>query len=128
MQNYTAATIEGFVTHEPMLRSTKTGKSVCTFSIAVNHYSQPDAPPRVSYIDVETWEKVADICGKNVSKGKRIMVIGSLKQDRWEGKDGKTQSKIKLVGNQIRFLDTLPERARSETKEGQEENKGNATA
>ncbi|HDP80568.1 MAG TPA: single-stranded DNA-binding protein [Spirochaetes bacterium] len=128
MQNYTAATIEGHVTHEPTLRSTKTGKSVCTFSIAVNHYSQPDSPPRVSYIDVETWEKVADMCGKNVAKGKRIMVIGSLKQDRWEGKDGKTQSKIKLVGTQIRFLDSLPEYARKDAVEGQENVQKEATA
>ena len=63
------------------------------------------SPPKVSYIDIETWEKVAEMCGKSVSKGKKIMVIGTLKQDRWEGKDGKTQSKIKLVGKEIRFLD-----------------------
>ena len=59
MLNYTAATIEGFVTHPPVIKKTKTGKSLCTFSIAVNHYSSPDAEPRVSFIDVETWEKVA---------------------------------------------------------------------
>jgi len=105
MFNYTAATIEGNVTHDPVMRTTKTGKAVCTFSIAINHYTSPDTPAKVSYIDIETWEKVAEMCGKSGSKGKKIMVIGTLKQDRWEGKDGKTQSKIKLVGKEIRFLD-----------------------
>jgi single-strand DNA-binding protein len=109
MLNYTAATIEGNVTHEPVLRTTKTGKSVCSFSIAINHFSSPDAQPRVSFIDVETWEKAADMCAKNVTKGRRVMVIGTLKQDRWEGKDGKTQSKIKLVGKEIRFIDIKKE-------------------
>lgn len=106
MNNFAAATVEGFVTHEPQLKKTKTGKSVCTFSIAVNHYSKSEEPPKVSFIEVETWEKVAEMCSKNVSKGKRLMVIGSLRQDRWESEDGKTKSRIKIVGNEIRFLES----------------------
>jgi single-strand DNA-binding protein len=55
---------------------------------------------------VETWEKIAEICSKNVTKGKRLMVIGSLRQDRWEDDNGKTQSRIKIIGNDIRFLES----------------------
>jgi single-strand DNA-binding protein len=106
MQNLAAATIEGFVTQNPVLKKTKTGKSVCTFSLAVNHFTKIDENPKVSYIEVETWEKIADICSQSVTKGKRLLVIGGLRQDRWEGKDGKTQSRIKIVGNEVRFLET----------------------
>ncbi|HON80257.1 MAG TPA: single-stranded DNA-binding protein [Spirochaetota bacterium] len=107
MHNYTAATVEGFVANEPIVRETKTGKSVCTFAVAINHYSDPDSAPKVSYLDVETWQKLAEMCSKNVKKGKRIMVMGGLRQDRWEGKDGRIQSKIILIGREIRFLDSL---------------------
>ena len=113
MHNYANATIEGFVTHEPVLKATKTGKSLCTFSVAVNHFSRADSDPKVSYIDVETWEKVAELCSRSVNRGRRIMVIGKLRQDRWEGKDGRMQSKIKIVGNEIRFLES-PERTKKE--------------
>lgn len=106
MYNFAAATIEGFVTHEPQLKKTKTGKSVCTFSIAVNHYSKSEEPPRVSFIEVETWEKTAEMCSNNVTKGKRLMIIGNLRQDRWESEDGKSRSRIKIVGNEIRFLES----------------------
>lgn len=104
--SYTAATVEGFVTQSPVLRKTKTGKTICMFSLAVRHYSAPDAEPKVSFMDIETWEKLADLCSEKVDKGKRLMVIGTLRQDRWEGKDGKNQSKIKLIGNQVRFLES----------------------
>jgi single-stranded DNA-binding protein len=57
MQNYSNATIEGFVTHEPQLRKTKTGKSVCSFSLAINHYSKSDEPPRVSSSKLKQWGK-----------------------------------------------------------------------
>ncbi len=107
MHNYTAATVEGFVANDPTLKETKTGKAVCTFAVAINHYSEPDGPPRVSYIDVETWQKLADHCAKTVMKGKRVMVMGNIRQDRWEGKDGRTKSKIILIGKEIRFLDSM---------------------
>lgn len=106
MVNYTTATIEGNVTHSPEYRKTKTGKSLCTFSLAVNHYSNEQEKPKVSYIDVETWEKVADLCSSKVSKGRRLLIIGRLRQDRWEDKDGKIRSRIKIVGNEVRFLES----------------------
>lgn len=105
MNNYASATVEGFVTQSPIMRETRTGKKVCSFSLAVNHYAGKDQEPRVSYIEVETWEKIAEVCGSYVDKGKRLMVIGALRQDRWEGKDGSHQSRIKLVGNEVRFLE-----------------------
>jgi single-strand DNA-binding protein len=105
MRNYAGATVEGFVTRNPSIRKTKTGKNVCNFSIAINHYSKEDSDSKVSYIDVETWEKLAEICSGSITKGKRIMIAGALRQDRWEGKDGKSESRIKIVGNEIIFLE-----------------------
>ena len=115
MQNYTTATIEGHVTHDPIIKETKTGKSLCTFSLAVNHFTRSEDNPKVSFIDVETWDKQADICGRNVAKGKRLMVIGRLRQDRWEGEDGKARSKIKVVGTEVRFLEMMK---KEESEEG----------
>lgn len=107
MQNFSNATIEGFVTHDPQSKTTKTGKSLCTFALAINHYSKSDEPPKVSFIEVETWEKIADFCSRNITKGKRIMVMGSLRQDRWEDDKGKIQSRLKIVGNEVRFLESV---------------------
>ena len=107
MQNYATATIEGYATQEPNLKTTPSGKLVCHFSLAVNHYTKENADHNVSFIDIEVWEKIAEICSENISKGKRIMVIGDLKQDRWEDKEGRKQSKVKIVGHEIRFLESF---------------------
>ncbi|PKL15816.1 MAG: single-stranded DNA-binding protein [Spirochaetae bacterium HGW-Spirochaetae-5] len=104
MQNFSNATIEGFVTHDPQAKTTKTGKSLCTFALAINHYTRNDEPPQVSFINVETWEKTAEFCSRNITKGRRILVTGSLRQDRWEDDNGKMQSRIKIIGNEIVFL------------------------
>jgi len=118
MQNYATATIEGFVTHDPVVKKTKTEKTVCTFSLAVNHYTKADAEPKVSFIEVETWEKIAEVCADSITKGRRVMVIGSLRQDRWENPDGKIRSRLKIVAGEVRFLESA--RTGRETRSQQE--------
>ncbi len=99
--------MEGFVTHEPVVRKTKTGKTVCTFSIAVSNSSQTQAAPHMNYFDVETWNRLAEFCSGTISKGKLVQVSGRLRQDRWEGADGKMRSRIMLVGRTVKFLEKL---------------------
>lgn len=100
--------LEGRVTHDPVLRKTKTGKSVCTFSIAMNHWdSKAASQPQVTYIEIETWEKLADLCAEHIKKGRRIQATGRLKQDRWQGDDGKTRSKLKLVTKMVSFIEPI---------------------
>jgi len=105
MMSHNKVEIDGFVTRDPQVKETKSGKSLCTFTLAMNHHSEAETTPKVSYIDIETWSHLADICVRNLKKGKKVMVIGKLRQDRWEGKEGKTRSRIILVGREIRFLD-----------------------
>ena len=107
MTYFDMATIEGNATRDPVLKTTRTGKNVCSFSLAVNHYSKDDSEPKVSFIDVDTWDKLAEICSDGVKKGRRVMVMGTLRQERWEGQDGKKQSRIKIVGKEVRFPEAV---------------------
>jgi single-strand DNA-binding protein len=119
---YSTATVEGFATKDAVLKKTKNGKSLCTFSIAIQHYSNSNAEPQVSFLDVETWEKTADFCNDVINKGKKILVIGTLKQDRWENADGKMRSKIKLIGKQVRLLEAKKPDSTNNTNAAQNNN------
>lgn len=104
MKNLTNVTLEGYVTHDPVLKETKTGKSVAKFGLACRYYPGAGEDPRVSFYDVESWEKLAKMCSEKVKKGSRLIVFGYLRQDRWEGSDGKPRSKVIVVANSIRPL------------------------
>ncbi|MBF0619714.1 MAG: single-stranded DNA-binding protein [Candidatus Omnitrophica bacterium] len=97
--------IMGNLTRDPELKTTPSGKSVCSLSIANNRiYSKNnERVTEVSYFDVEVWGVVAENCGKYLKKGSGIIVEGRLKQDRWE-KDGKTQSRVRISANSVHFL------------------------
>ena len=75
--------------------------SVCRLVLAVNdQYSKEE---KVSYIDVEAWGKLAELCQQYLTKGRQAGVEGRLVQDRWE-KDGKTMSKLYVKADNVQFL------------------------
>jgi single-strand DNA-binding protein len=114
MQHYQRVTIEGNVCHNPTIKSTKTGKSICSFSMAVNHFSKNESDKSVSFFDIDAWDKLAEICSEHISKGRRLIVIGTLKQNRWEDGDGKKQSKVRIIAKEIRFLENAKKFVESE--------------
>ncbi len=97
--------VMGNLTRDPELKSLPSGKTVCVMSIANNRvYSKAgERTTEVSYFDVDVWGPAAENCAKYLKRGSGIVVGGRLKQDRWE-KDGKTQSKVRIVANSVHFL------------------------
>jgi len=95
------ATIEGFITHDATEKITKSGKYLIMFSLAINHYTKPGEPPRVSFIEVEAWDYRHF---ETLLKGIKVMVSGVLRQDRWEDERGKVVSRLKIIANEITFL------------------------
>ena len=57
-----------------------------------------------SFIDCETWGKLTEIVQKYAGKGKQVAIEGKLKQDTWDGQDGKKQSKIKIKVDSLQLL------------------------
>lgn len=105
MINLAKAILEGNLTRDPEIKKTKSNKSVTTFTLALNHeWGAKDGNKAVSYIQIETWEKLAENCAEYLKKGSRALVDGALRQDRWQDEDGKPQSRVKVVAYNVHFL------------------------
>lgn len=93
----------GRLTRDPEQRTTTTGKTVASFSIAVDRMGAGDA---TDFFNVTAWEKLGELVMQYLGKGRRVLVQGRLRQDSWEDKDsGKKQSRIEVVANDVTFLD-----------------------
>lgn len=81
------------------------GQARANVSIAVNRSRKNGEQwiDEVSYFDVTIWGKTAENLKPYLLKGKQIAVDGYLKQDRWE-KDGKTNSRVTIVANNVQLL------------------------
>ena len=76
-----------------------------TISIANNKSikSNGEWKNKVSYYDVVLWGKLADNLKPYLVKGKGLVVVGTLDQDRWE-KDGQKRSKEYITASEIKLL------------------------
>ena len=93
----------GRLTRDPEQRTTTTGKTIASFSIAVDRMGASDA---TDFFNVTAWEKLGELVMQYLGKGRRVLVQGRLRQDSWEDKDrGKKQSRIEVVANDVTFLD-----------------------
>lgn len=93
----------GRLTRDPEVRTTSTGKNITSFSIAVDRGGQED---QADFFNVTAWEKLGELVSQYLSKGRRCLVQGRLRQDSWEDKEtGKKQSRIEVVATDVTFLD-----------------------
>ena len=93
----------GRLTRDPEQRTTASGKNVVSFSIAVDRQSQDD---QADFFNITAWDKLGDLVMQYLSKGRRVLIQGRLRQDRWEDKDtGKRQSRIEVTASDVTFLD-----------------------
>jgi single-strand DNA-binding protein len=106
MNNLNSILIEGNLVRDPLLRTTPKGTSLCTFSLASNCYYKQDSglEKEVGFFDVEAWAKLAENCYHLGHKGRGVRVVGRLKQNRWNGTDGKTHSRVSIVAEHVEFL------------------------
>jgi single-strand DNA-binding protein len=97
--------IVGNLVRDPLLRSTPKGTQLCTFTLASNRFFRQDSgmEKEVSFFDVETWSRLAEHCYSQGRKGRGVRVVGRLKQDRWNGTDGKTHSRVAIVAEHVEF-------------------------
>jgi single-strand DNA-binding protein len=102
MSNTNVVVVVGNLTKAPELRTTPSGTSVCSFSVAVNEYYKGEQ--RASFFEVVAWGKVAENVDKYLDKGSKVAVQGNLKQDRWENDKGDKRSKVKINAFSVEFL------------------------
>jgi single-strand DNA-binding protein len=93
----------GRLTRDPEQRTTPSGRTVVSFSIAVDRAGQDD---QADFFDVTAWEKLGELVMQYLSKGRRVLVQGRLRQDSWDDKEtGKRRSRIEVTATDVTFLD-----------------------
>jgi single-strand DNA-binding protein len=116
MNNLNSVLLEGNLTRDPELRYTAKGTAVCRFAIACNRSYKQDEQRQeeVSYFDVTTWSRLAEICAEYLVKGRGVRVVGRLKQDRWEDDSGNRRSRIEVIAEHVEFKPQRRDEAETE--------------
>lgn len=109
--------IIGNLTKDPESRGTNSGKTVCTFSVAVNRAGR-DPGEEAEFFTVVAWEKLGENCAKYLSKGRKVAVVGPVSLKRYTTKSGEKRAYLEVRAEQVEFL-SAPQKNAPAANEGQ---------
>lgn len=97
-------TIIGNLTRAPELRTTQTGKNVCSFTVAVNRRKSASGQQEADFFRVTAWDKLGENCGKYLDKGRKVAVVGPVRVSTYTANDGSTRAQLDVTADEVEFL------------------------
>ncbi len=103
-------TLMGRLTADPELRTTTSGRSVCTFSIAVERsYAKPGEQRQADFINIVAWENSANFVTRYFSKGSMIAIRGEIQTRSYEDKNGNKRTAFEVIAREVSFCGSKAE-------------------
>ena len=99
--NFNQVIIGGRITADVECKTTTTGKSVASFTIAVNGRNND-----TTFINCQAWEKTAELVANHFKKGASIMVVGSLQVRSWNDNNGNKRYSTEVLVDRVYFVDS----------------------
>jgi len=101
--SYQQTIILGNLGSDPQMRYTPDGAPVTNFSVAVNE--KWDGGEKVTWFKVVAWRKLAETCNQYLTKGKQVLVVGTVQAEGWADKNtGEVKSQLVLTAKTVKFL------------------------
>lgn len=105
----------GRLGNDPEVKTIGQGSTVAQFNIATSETwidKNNQKQERTEWHRIVVWNKLAEICGKHLAKGRQVYVEGRLQTRQWEDKQGQKRYTTEIVANTVQFLGS-PNEARS---------------
>ena len=105
-------TIIGNLTRDPEQRTTPSGATVCSFTVAVNRRGRRDAQgnqPEADFFRVSAWNQLGENCARYLAKGRKVAVVGPVSVHTYQGSDGQTRASLEVMANDVEFLSSRSE-------------------
>ena len=104
------AVIMGRLVADPELRTTGSGISVLSFTVAVDRgFVRQGEERQADFIDVIAWRQTAEFISKYFRKGSMIAVQGYIQTRMYEDKNGNKRKAVEIVADNVSFCGSKAE-------------------
>ena len=108
--NINKVILGGRLTSDPELKTTPTGVSVASFSIAVNRrFNGKDEEQKADFINIVAWRQVGEFITRFFRKGSSICLVGSIQTRSWTDNNGNKRYTTEVVADEALFVDSKSE-------------------
>ena len=101
--------ILGRLGSDPEVKNLPNGQIMARFNVATNDQwldRNGQRQERTEWHRVVVWNKLADVCGKYLSKGRRAYVEGRIQTSSWEDQQGQKRYTTEVIATVVRFIDS----------------------
>src|SRR5579871_1420408 len=92
---------------DPEVKYTSNGSPVAKFTLATDEVYKDRAGEqqrRTEWHNIVAWNKLAEICGEYLTKGKQVYIEGSIRSRQWQDQSGNKRTSYEIVANQMQML------------------------
>lgn len=107
MASFNKVILIGNLVADPELKQTSAGVAVTTFRIAVGRrFTRTGEQPQTDFIDIVAWRQMAEFVARYFSKGKPILVCGSLQTRTWVDNTNQKRYAFEVVADEVGFVES----------------------
>lgn len=99
----------GRLTRDPELRTTQSGVTMCSFSVAVDRKFQKGAEKQTDFFDIVCWKNSAEFVSKYFHKGQMIHIEGTAENNNYTDQNGVKQYKMRINAENVDFCGDKPQ-------------------
>src|SRR5438105_3996929 len=92
---------------DPEVKYTPSGAPVAKFSLATDEVFKDrsgEQQRRTEWHNIVAWNRLAEICGQYLTKGKQVYVEGSIRSRQWEDQSGNKRTAYEIVAREMKML------------------------
>ena len=109
----------GRLTRDPELRYTTGNTAIAMFNLAVDRRVKNDSTKETDFIVCKCFNKLAENLVKFQKRGNLISLVGRIRTDSYDDKDGKRKYTIEVVADEIQFLSQKQKQEEPSNEENQ---------
>lgn len=109
--NFNKVILGGRLTADPELKTTPSGISVTSFTVAVNRRfgSKEGEDPQADFINVTAWRQTAEFITRFFRKASTICIVGAVQTRSWIDQQGQKRFATEIVADEAYFVDAKSE-------------------
>lgn len=104
--NLNKVILAGRLTAKPELKSTPSGVSVTTFSLAVDRRVAKEAEKKTDFINCVAWRGTAEFITRYFDKGSAICIIGNIQTRSWQDQNGGKRYATEVIADEASFVES----------------------
>ena len=98
--------LSGRLTADPELKTTQSGLSVTSFTIAVDRRVKSGEEKKADFITIVAWRNTAELITKHFRKGNLIGIEGSIQTRKYTDKNGNNRVVFEVIANNVQFAES----------------------